>query len=94
MNVHEAAEYLGFHEEHVRRLAREGKIKGRKIGGKEWRFRPGDRGSGRGIWTLCSRTRRWMKIEQIERPPGQAAIQLQPTPTSPKGPVWMTTFIS
>jgi excisionase family DNA binding protein len=42
IDVREAAEYLGFHREHVRRLARQGKIKGRKIGGKEWRFRPED----------------------------------------------------
>ena len=42
MNVREASEYLGYHPEHVRELARQGKIKGRKIGGKEWRFRPED----------------------------------------------------
>ncbi len=42
MNILEAAEYLGFHPEHVRRLARQEKIKGRKIGGKEWRFRQED----------------------------------------------------
>lgn len=42
MNISEASEYLGFHPEHVRRLARQGKIKGRKIGGREWRFRPED----------------------------------------------------
>jgi excisionase family DNA binding protein len=42
LNIYDAAEYLGFHPEHVRRLAREGKINGRKIGGKEWRFRPED----------------------------------------------------
>ena len=41
-NISDAAEHLGFHPEHVRRLARQGKIKGRKIGGKEWRFRPED----------------------------------------------------
>ncbi len=42
LNISEAAEYLGFHPEHVRRMARQGKINGRKIGGKEWRFRPED----------------------------------------------------
>ncbi len=42
MSVEEAAEYLGFHPEHVRRLARQGKLNGRKIGGKAWRFRPED----------------------------------------------------
>lgn len=44
MSVDEAAEYLGFHPEYVRRLARQGRLKGLKAGrqGRAWRFRPED----------------------------------------------------
>ena len=46
VNVEEAAEYLGLHPESVRRMARRGDIRGRKIGRRggegEWRFRPED----------------------------------------------------
>ena len=41
LTVMEAAEYLRFHPEHVRRMTREGRLPGRKIGA-EWRFRPED----------------------------------------------------
>lgn len=42
LSVDEAAEYIGFHPEHIRRLARQGKLNGAKIGGRAWRFRPED----------------------------------------------------
>lgn len=37
--VEEAAEYLRYHPEHIRRLARRGELRGLKIGrGGGWRF--------------------------------------------------------
>jgi len=40
--VEEAGGYLGYHPEHIRRLARRGELKGRKFGrigrGGSWRF--------------------------------------------------------
>ncbi len=39
--VEEAADYLRYHPEHIRRLARRGELAGRKVGhrgGGEWRF--------------------------------------------------------
>jgi excisionase family DNA binding protein len=41
LTVMEAADHLRFHPEHVRRLTRQGKLPGRKIG-NEWRYRPED----------------------------------------------------
>ena len=38
LSAKEAAEWLGFSEEHVRRLAREGKIPALKAGPRSWRF--------------------------------------------------------
>ena len=36
-NIHEASEFLGYHPNHLRRIAREGKIEYYKAG-KEFRF--------------------------------------------------------
>jgi excisionase family DNA binding protein len=41
LTADEVAEYAGLHPESVRRLARAGRIPGRKFGG-EWRFRFAD----------------------------------------------------
>lgn len=41
--VAEAAEWLSRSEETVRRMARDGRLRGRKLaGGRDWRFRPED----------------------------------------------------
>ena len=42
LTVDEVARLLKYHPEHVRRLARQGRLNARKFGGKEWRFRLSD----------------------------------------------------
>ena len=38
INVEEAAELLGYHPEHVRRLARQGELPAVKVGNRVWCF--------------------------------------------------------
>lgn len=40
MTTNEAAEQLGYHVEHVRRMIREGDIKGQKVGNMWFVFKP------------------------------------------------------
>ena len=42
ITVQEAAELLGYHPEHVRRLARQGRLPAVKVGARVWCFSPAE----------------------------------------------------